>query len=737
MNQKRMEKMKAKKLILGIVLVVLLCGYASAQTYLPNDTMEVVDSQGAPGDTTVPVIITLDNSINVAAFSLRLVYNPDLINPRLGPAGNPIAHHTSRSSIFNLVWGGTVPEPGVLTFNAATAWDEVVYIPPGHGPVVQFEFKINSAIQQDTSALIMFEDDPVYPTAFNNLSDELGTEVFIPIFTGGDLDIYVGGAPNQSPVFGPVNAQYTVDEGDSLGFLVSATDADGDTVTLYAESTLPTNATFPTVMSEASVSQNFVFKPDYNQGGVSYGVTFAAQDDRGGISRATVTIVVNDVAQVYDVLKVATNVGGVPGAKSRMVPVSLNNTQDVYGVQFTLGWDDSILSVDSIRLAPSVSDFSIRDNLGDMAGEVTVLLFDLDNASIPMGTEDIVHIFFSVDSLASCGLDVSLPVSDASEAINFPDVESRELTTVDGSFYVDCFGDVTLDKLIDVADVVSLVGYILGTIEYDIRQEEAADVNQDSLIDVGDLVGVINTILGRPIEAPGLGYTAPLAVVDLDLEGVKKGTDNRIYVHSEELVPVAGVQLKLGYDPDEITFSSPLATDRSDDFIIQYKDNGKGEMVLVMYNLSGKSIEPGEGNILSLPVNVAPGLKGEPQVEINEAIMADPGAVVIPVGRKGARLPVDFRLAQNYPNPFNPSTTIEFEITADHECELMVKTNLRIYNVLGRSIKTLVNETKTPGIYQVEWDGTDENGDRVSSGVYFYQLKAGDYKETRKMVLMK
>jgi len=254
---------------------------------------------------------------------------------------------------------------------------------------------------------------------------------------------------------------------------------------------------------------------------------------------------------------------------------------------------------------------------------------------------------------------------------------------------------------------------------------------------VGDLVGVINIILGRPIEAPGLGYTAPLAVVDLDLEGVKKGTDNRIYVHSEELVPVAGVQLKLRYDPDEITFSSPLATDRSDDFIIQYKDNGKGDLVLVMYNLSGKSIEPGEGNILSLPVHVAPGLKGEPQVEINEAVMADPGAVVIPVGRKGTRLPVDFRLAQNYPNPFNPSTTIEFEITADHECELMVKTNLRIYNVLGQWIKTLVNETKTPGIYQVIWDGTDENGDRVSSGVYLYQLKAGDYKKTKKMVLMK
>jgi hypothetical protein len=420
-----------------------------------------------------------------------------------------------------------------------------------------------------------------------------------------------------------------------------------------------------------------------------------------------------------------------------VVPVSLTNSQDVYGVQFTLDWNDAILSIDSIRLAPAVATFSIRDNLGDTPGEVTVLLFDLDNASIPPGTEDIVNIFFSVDPVASCGLDVPLTLSAASEAINFPDVESKQLTTVNGSFYVDCFGDVTLDKLIDVADVVSLVGYILGNIQYDTRQQEAADINQDTSIDVGDLVGVINIILGRPIDSPGLGYTAPLAVVDLDLDDLKKGTDDRIYVHSQELVPVAGVQLKLKYDPDEISFSSPVVTDRSDDFIIQYKDEGKGELTLVMYNLSGKSIDPGEGRIISLPVNLRPGFKGEPRIEINQAVMADPGAVVIPVGRKGTRLPVDFRLAQNYPNPFNPSTTIEFEIVAYSQCELMVTTSLRIYNVLGQSIKTLVNETKSPGVYHVVWDGTDESGDRVSSGVYLYQLKAGDHKETKKMVLMK
>jgi hypothetical protein len=731
--------MRFKKLIfLGFAFILFLFSYASAQTYLPNDTLLILDAQGSPGDTTVPVTIYMRNSVNVAGTRLRIVYDHTLVNPRTyldGSTERPVAHKTTRSQVYPMFFGA-IPQEGLLTFTASTSFDSIVYIEPGFGPIIQFEFKVNPAVQVDTTDFIMFENDPIYPEMFNNFSDEVGA-MYIPILTGGDFDIYVSGTPNQLPVFGPVNAQYTVDEGDSLGFLVSASDADGDTVTLYVETGLPSNASFPTVKAVGSVQQNFIFKPDFDQGGLNYNITFAAQDEKGGTSRATVNIIVNDVPQIYDVLKVSSNVGGVPGAKSRQVPISFKNTQEVYGVQFTLDWNDSILTMDSIRLAPSVADFSIRDNLGDTTGQVRVLIFHLENASIPPGTEDIINLFISVDSASSCGLDIPLTLSEASEAINFPDVESKVLTTVDGLFYLDCFGDVTLDKLIDVADVVSLVGYILTDVQYDIRQEEAADVNRDALIDVGDLVGVINIILGRPIEAPGGGLSSPLVVVDLDLEGLSEGTDDRIYIHSEELVPVAGVQLKLKYDPDELSFSSPLVTDRSNNFIIQYKDEGKGELTVVMYNMAGKSIQPGEGNILSLPATLKPGLKGDPQVVIDEVVMADPGAVVLKVGKRGTHLPIDFRLAQNYPNPFNPTTNIEFEILSDAGDNVNVHTTLRIYNVLGRKIKTLVDEMKSPGIYQVVWDGTDEKGDMVSSGVYFYQLKAKDYKETKKMVLMK
>ena len=89
-------------------------------------------------------------------------------------------------------------------------------------------------------------------------------------------------------------------------------------------------------------------------------------------------------------------------------------------------------------------------------------------------------------------------------------------------------------------------------------------------------------------------------------------------------------------------------------------------------------------------------------------------------------LPTEFLLSQNYPNPFNPSTTIYYQIP---QLEFVT---LKVYDILGREIVTLVNEEKPSGEYEVEF-----NGNNLPSGVYFYQLKAGSLIETKKMVLLK
>ena len=94
-------------------------------------------------------------------------------------------------------------------------------------------------------------------------------------------------------------------------------------------------------------------------------------------------------------------------------------------------------------------------------------------------------------------------------------------------------------------------------------------------------------------------------------------------------------------------------------------------------------------------------------------------------------LPNNFKLYQNYPNPFNPVTKIKFELPSDVKRQKS-KVKLVIYNVLGKEIQTLVNEQLQPGTYEVTFDGSN-----IHSGVYFYQLRAGEYSETRKFVLLK
>jgi flagellar hook assembly protein FlgD len=88
-------------------------------------------------------------------------------------------------------------------------------------------------------------------------------------------------------------------------------------------------------------------------------------------------------------------------------------------------------------------------------------------------------------------------------------------------------------------------------------------------------------------------------------------------------------------------------------------------------------------------------------------------------------------LSQNYPNPFNPSTTISFEMPQRGEVQVS------IYNSLGQLVRTLVNEQREPGSHSVVWDGRDNAGVVVSSGMYLYQVKAGEVVEAKKMILLK
>ncbi|MCK4858347.1 MAG: T9SS type A sorting domain-containing protein [candidate division Zixibacteria bacterium] len=94
-------------------------------------------------------------------------------------------------------------------------------------------------------------------------------------------------------------------------------------------------------------------------------------------------------------------------------------------------------------------------------------------------------------------------------------------------------------------------------------------------------------------------------------------------------------------------------------------------------------------------------------------------------------LPRDFALSQNYPNPFNPTTVIRYALPRRSQVRIC------IYNILGQSVRNLVDTEQSAGFKLIHWDGCDDFGNEVGSGVYFYRMETEDFVKSRKMVLLK
>jgi hypothetical protein len=733
---------------------------------LPNDTLIVLDTTAAPGETFWLTVSLTNKTIPVAGVSFLLVIDSlSLISPVYDTTNpcypNPpcttfeiTGYETDRLLSFPhepenpyMVWGGRLINNHIDTLKFSFLTNILYYSPKpclpkgGYGPILRFKFVVNpNATPGHTTDMHFLFTDPSTGGFATTLVDTIGEDNFIPQRRKGVFTVAGGGGPgNNCPVFAssmPLDA-YQINEGATLQFDVRSTDADGDSITLSLSSFSPSppgaNYHFATKKGASSVTQTFDYTPGFDEAPVTRTAIFRAVDEHGCERTKTVSIQVNDTPQ--DMLIAGSQEGGVPASTGILVPFTLSSTVDIYGFQFAFQWDHTKLDVDSIVGTQVINGFSMYTNLGDSAGKATVLVFGLGGQTISAGLDTVVYAAFSVHSDAPA-VEVPITLENAREAIN-PGYPSKALAMVNGKFTIDMFGDVNLDQLVDVADVVSLVAYILGDISFTPRKSSAADVNRDSVLNVGDLVAMIDIILGRWMGPSPPLYTGPMADVRLDYKNLQMGNSGEVKVMANLQVPVAGAQLRISYDPGKVSFQAPRVSERSDHFILQYRDDGKGELNLVLYNFSNDPISTGDGNILSIPAMVSPEAQDGFEIELQQVVLSDEKAVLIPVEGQSPSVPTAFELSQNYPNPFNPSTTIKFTLPSPQAGVATLSTTLKIYNVLGEVVRTLLDKPMAPGVYHEIWDGRDDHDNQVASGIYFYRLRAGDFEDTKKMVLMK
>ncbi|MBL7134994.1 MAG: carboxypeptidase regulatory-like domain-containing protein [Candidatus Marinimicrobia bacterium] len=265
-------------------------------------------------------------------------------------------------------------------------------------------------------------------------------------------------------------------------------------------------------------------------------------------------------------------------------------------------------------------------------------------------------------------------------------------------------GDINQDGNIDVADIVKEVNFILNTGEPPTPVEFwCADMNGDHQINVLDIVELVNIILNEKSMAKRAGKSATKCEI------IRRG--DVLYYNSDG--DVAGLELHLiGGNKNSITVFPELVIESA---VSQKND----QTVVLLYSMDEKVLPAGENALMT----ISEGMK------VKSVIVSDIlGKKVETYVRE---LPTQFSLYQNYPNPFNPTTKIAFDIPKS------TYVTLTIYDILGRTIKVLIDQEFKSGSYEAIWDGRNRYGVQVASGIYFYSIESTDFNKIKKMILVR
>jgi hypothetical protein len=247
----------------------------------------------------------------------------------------------------------------------------------------------------------------------------------------------------------------------------------------------------------------------------------------------------------------------------------------------------------------------------------------------------------------------------------------------------------------------------------------------------------------KEADAPEVNTSAVIGVSRISVSAAPT-IELPIFLETE--IQIAGLQFTLCYDENIFTPAVPLGTQRSAHMTVAFSIE-QGKLAVVLYSSQGMSIPAGTEPILTVPFRLNnPDDRAESTVRFQKVIVAQDCVTQVPVLhtastlRLGDLLPQEYTLSQNYPNPFNPETSIDYQVPET------ANMTLAIFNTLGQRVRTLVNTLQEPGSYTCRWDGCNESGEPVSSGIYFYRLRAGGtssrdnqggFSQTKRMVLMR
>ena len=272
---------------------------------------------------------------------------------------------------------------------------------------------------------------------------------------------------------------------------------------------------------------------------------------------------------------------------------------------------------------------------------------------------------------------------------------------------------------------------------------------------------------GSPNPTYGLEISTGIcACVDF-INGVDiTGSEVTFTINIVDNEPIRGIELDIFHDFADLTYSGVSRGEKLQD-LVNDEGNPTSDMTILgnwiedhvkvlAYSVNRARTEGNgmEGNLLHLAYTLADGASLPENISFYFTVVNIPGTSLNPEllnvvcsypsqdspavvnttvasADRGSILPSEYALFQNYPNPFNPNTQITFDVPAS---EFVM---LRVFNLLGQDVHTLINKSMTPGRYTVEWNGNDMLNNEVASGVYFYELRGKSFISRKKMLLIR
>ncbi|MCL4706789.1 T9SS type A sorting domain-containing protein [bacterium] len=461
------------------------------------------------------------------------------------------------------------------------------------------------------------------------------------------------------------------------------------------------------------------------------------------------------------------------------VPILLDSQGDENALGFSLQFDTAVISFSEVAKGRDASNATLNPNEGEVdSGRLGIALALPAGQVFPAGVREIVVLTFDL-AMNTTADSTKIMFIDQPIVREVVDINAHTLPAIwiSGNIILKSCGvegDVTPslggDGVVSITDWVK-VGIFAAGLDQPVAgcEFQKADCSPtpcgDGRIGIADWVQTGLYAAGLDPATPACGPLEPtlLAASVQQTGGIKltKGASTRtvriinpnfqpgqmhkVTVELEAQGDENALGFSLNFDPTIVTYESASVGQDAANAVLNInsnkKDNGRvgfalalqtnqafasGSAEVIVVTFSVKS----EVSAVSTPIEFIDDPIVKEIVDVTANVLTAQWTPMTAVTETLKKTPMTFGLSQNYPNPFNPETVILYELPQMSQVEVV------IFNLLGERIRTLVNQRQMAGQHRLHWDGRNEFGMPVPSGVYLYRLRAGEFVQTRKMVLM-